>query len=75
MLAQDDRLGYSVDTPIDVKVNADNTVDVKLDGKAPYDAILAAQIPLTDGSYMTVTDYASAGKDWESRMAVWFLTK
>ena len=76
MLAQDDRLGYSVDTPIDVKVNADTTVDVKLsDGKSPYESIVEVEVPLTDGAYMTVTDYASAGKDWESRMAVWFLTK
>ena len=76
MLSQEDRLGYSVDTPVDVKVNADGTVDVKLsNGKAPYEHIVEAEVPLTDGTYMTVTDYASAGKDWTSRMAVWFLTK
>lgn len=79
MLAQENRLGYSVDDPIEVAVGADGYVDVALADEAamPYPSILAAQIPLTDGSKMTVTDYASAGKLWteESKMAVWMLTK
>lgn len=78
MLAQDSRLGYSLDTPIDVKVNADGMVDVILseDNTVPYPCIVAAKVPLTDGSYMTVSDYASAGKLWteENKIAVWMLT-
>ncbi len=79
MLAQENRLGYSVDEPIDVAVNSDGYVDVVFpeSNKAPYANIIEVQVPLTDGTLMTVTDYASAGKLWteESKMAVWFLTK
>ena len=44
---------------------------------APYKHIIEVRVPLTDGSTMTVTDYASAGKLWteESKMAAWMLTK
>jgi len=78
MFAQENRLGYSVDDPIEVKVNADGYVDIKEDsGNVPYEYIVKAEIPLTDGRYITVTDYSSAGKLWteESKMAVWILTK
>ena len=76
MLAQENSLGYSVDDPIDVLVNSDGTVDVK-ESTSPYESIVALEIPLTDGSFMTVTDYSSAGKGWndESKMAVWMLTE
>ena len=45
--------------------------------KNVYDSLLEMQIPLTDGSFMTVTDYGSAGKLWndDSKMAVWMFTK
>ena len=79
MLAQENRLGCSVDTPVSMKVNEDGTVDAVLQEQdtAPYPHIVEVQIPLTDGSAMTVTDYASAGKLWtkESKMAVWMLTE
>lgn len=79
VLAQENRLGYSVDTPITVKVNNDGYVDVKFPEKdiAPYEHILEVQVPLANGSMMTVTDYASAGKLWneESKMAAWMLTE
>ena len=79
MLAQENRLGYSVDDPIDVKINRDETVDAIFPAapKNVYDSLLEMQIPLADGSYMTVTDYGSAGKLWndESKMAVWMFTK
>jgi hypothetical protein len=44
---------------------------------ASFDTIVAAGIPLLDGSYMPVVDYASAGKLWtkESEMAVWMLVQ
>ena len=79
MLAQENRLGYSVDEPIDVKVEKNGNVEVKIPetDSAPYRHIVEVGVPLTDGSYMTVTDYASAGKLWndESKIAVWMLTK
>ena len=77
MLAQDNRLGYSVDTPVNIVVNSDGYVDVKLSHTDAYPCIYAAEIPLSDGNTMKVTDYSSAGKLWtdESKMAVWMLTK
>lgn len=75
MLAQENRLGYSVDEPVSVQVNEDGTVDAVLPKQdiAPYPHIVEAQVPLANGGYMIVTDYASAGKLWteESKMAVW----
>ena len=45
---------------------------------APYENMLEVAVPLADGNYMHVTDYASAGKDYynpECKMAAWMLTK
>lgn len=79
VLAQENRLGYSVDEPVDIAVDAEGYVDVIFPDKdiAPYEHILEVKVPLTDGTYMTVTDYSSAGKLWttESKMAAWILTK
>lgn len=78
MLAQENRLGYSVDDAVTVKVDDDGYVDVLLTEKnIPYSAVVKAEVPLANGSYMTVTDYASAGKllSEESKMAVWMLTE
>lgn len=78
MLAQENRLGYSVDEPVDIAVNPDGYVDVTLtEGEAPYKTILEARVPLADSTSMLTTDYSSAGKLWnnESKMAVWMLTK
>ncbi len=78
-LAQENRLGYSVDDPIEVDVDEDGYVNVEFPETeiAPYDNILEVQVPLTNGTKMTVTDYSSAGNLWteESKMAAWMLTK
>lgn len=79
MLAQENRLGYSVDKSVSIKVSEDRTVDTVLSKQdiAPYPHIVELQVPMTDGGYMAVTDYASAGKLWteESKMAVWMLAE
>ncbi len=79
MLAQENRLGYSVDDPVDIAVRPDGYVDVALTEKpiAPYKCMLECEAPLTNGKTVHLTDYASAGKLWqeESKMAVWFLTE
>lgn len=78
ILAQENRLGYSVDDPVKVLVDEDGYVDVTMPEKeiAPYEHILEVEVPLADGRKMHVTDYASAGKLWteESKMAAWMLT-
>ena len=79
VLAQENRLGYSVDEPVEILVGEDGYVDVTLAETqiAPYEHILECEVPLADGSKMHVTDYASAGKLWteESKMAAWMLVK
>lgn len=78
ILAQDNRLGYSVDKPAAIKVK-NGYVDVVIPDKdeAPFEHITEARVPLENGEFMTVTDYASAGKLWneESKMAAWILTE
>lgn len=78
-LAQDSRNGYSLDTPADIAVGADGYVDVCTDNQdtAPYPHVVEVKVPLKDGGYMTVTDYASAGKLWseESKIAAWIRVK
>lgn len=77
ILAQDNRLGYSVDTPVEIAVK-DGYADVTVtDNKAPYSNIVEAGVKLSDGSTLLLTDYASAGKtfDERSKMAAWILTK
>ena len=77
--AQDSRIGYSVDDPISVKVDRKGFVKVKLPEKdtVSFDHIVEAKIPLKNGKFMTVIDYASAGKLWseESKIAAWMKTK
>ena len=79
ILAQENRLGYSVDEPVDISINKGGYVDVAFPEKkiAPYENILELVVPLMDGTGMHVTDYASAGKLWteESKMAAWMLVK
>ena len=77
VLAQENRLGYSVDEPVDIKVESDGYVLTTIPEKeiAPYKHMVELEVPLTDGTKMHVTDYASAGKLWneESKMAAWIL--
>lgn len=77
VLAQENRLGYSVDEPVDIKVESDGYVLTTIPEKeiAPYEHLVELEVPLTDGTKMHVTDYASAGKLWneESKMAAWIL--
>ena len=79
VLAQENRLGYNVDEPVNIKVNDDGCVDAVLseNGIAPYKNIVEVAVPLSNGKYMTLTDYSSAGKLWneESKMAAWILTE
>jgi len=78
VLAQDNRLGYSVDDAVTVEVK-DGYVDTEVveNKTASFDTIMEVKVPLDDGTKMTLIDYSSAGKTWteESKMAAWILTK
>lgn len=75
VLAQDARL-CDPDVPVDIAVDAGGLVAARRpqEDAAPFPHLLELEIPLRDGGYMRVTDYASAGKLWSSRMAAWMLT-
>lgn len=79
ILAQDNRLGYNLEEPVDIEVEADNYVLTTFPEEkiAPYEHILEMEVPLVNGMTMRVTDYASAGKTWteESKMAAWILVE
>ena len=76
MLAEDERLGYSADTPITV-ADKSGYAEVTLVDSSEYPAILTAEVALEGGKTITLTDYASAGKVWNNgkRIAVWMLTE
>lgn len=59
---------------VDIKVNG-SFVDVLIptENIAPYEHIVEVRAPLNNGEYITLTDYASAGKLWnEESVAVFF---
>ena len=78
MLGADNRLGRSVDEAFRIAEREDGTVDATLLSAAdmPYPCMIALRIPQTDGTTVTLTDYASVGKTWDesSRCAVWLPT-
>ena len=76
MLVQDEELGYSTDTPIDILVRNDGYADVipADDAAIPYPHMVAAKVKLSGGKTILVSDYASAGKKWDENIAVWILT-
>lgn len=75
VMAADNRLGMAVDMPIPVAIKEGNYVDAVVAEKptAPYKSMVELNVPLSDGTVCTLTDYASAGKLWteESKMAAW----
>lgn len=79
VLAQENRLGYSVDDAVTIAIDNDGYADISLPENdiAPYPHIIEANVLLKNGTRMTVTDYASAGKLWneQSKMAAWILTE
>ncbi|MBQ3150849.1 MAG: glycoside hydrolase family 127 protein [Clostridia bacterium] len=78
ILAQDSRLGYSVDNPVSIEIqNESVSASIPNCDTAPYKHMVEVLIPLQDGNNITLTDYASAGKLWtdESKIAAWILTK
>lgn len=77
VLAQEQRL-CSMDGPLPIQIEDDDTVSAALTtGRAPFETLVELNVPLTDGTTVTLTDYASAGKTWseDSRMAAWILIR
>ena len=79
VMAAENRLGYSVDEPMDIEVLDDGSVAGEIPDKkiAPYKNLLEITVPLKNGDKAHLTDYASAGKTWNeiSKMAAWIRIK
>ena len=76
IMAVDSRLGRDVTKPIPLKCDTETIPgEISDDNVAPYDNIIEVKLQAEDGPFY-MTDYASAGKDWndESAIAAWFLT-
>ena len=76
MLGLDDRTGKSPDTAVSLKLENETVTEYSLT-TAPYPHILALELTQTDGTKLTLTDYASTGKRWDigNKTAVWLKTK
>lgn len=77
VLARDARLGEEIDSVVDFATDKNGFAVVKESNKAGFVRHLEYAVKQTDGSYITVVDYASAGKTWrrDSRMTAWMPTK
>ncbi len=75
VLARDERYGEDIDGKVLLKVEPNGTVKGKLIKSNLFKAYGEYQIPLKKGGYITVCDYASAGKQWDkkdkNRITVW----
>lgn len=78
MLATETRLGNENGEPVDIVISDDETVDAKESTRQiPFDCIVKVDVPLSDGTCLTLTDYSSAGRiyDGSVKMAVWMMLK
>ena len=77
VLARDARLGEKIDEVVQIAEDKDGFVDVKPSFTAKFETNLEYKVPLANGSYFTVIDYASAGKTWslDSLMTAWMATE
>ena len=74
VLARDARLGQCVDTPVQPVLRRDGSVQAHLCNGIPFPSQIGLRIRLTDGTFMPMVDYSSAGKTWQedSKMCAWF---
>ena len=73
MLAQDARLGYSLDLPANIEVKNGCVNAIRAKDELSFAHLLALDVPTVSGEHLTLIDYSSAGKTFDevSKMAVW----
>ena len=69
VLAADEALNTDLDKIVPVDL-ANANLGAKLTS-APFKTQIAVSLPLTNGGSVTLTDYASAGKTWKTKIAAW----
>lgn len=76
VLARDERYEDGFSDTAEVDVNADESVDARRTESGKVNALAEFSIPLKDGRRITVCDYSSAGKAWDTQknlcVSVWF---
>ncbi len=77
VFARDARLGEKIDTVVDILCDENGYVPAIKSYDASFPVEQEYKVPMTDGSFITVIDYQSAGKTWtaESAMTAWLPTK
>lgn len=79
ILAQDGRMKYDINKPIHPIIDSENCVNATAVEKdtVPFKHIVAVEIPLEDGSDITLADYSSCGKIWNDtdKVAAWIYAK
>ncbi len=77
VFAVDSRLGKSADEPFDLDFGSAVITEGKTDERtkrAGIDAAVICRLKERNGNPVTLVDYASAGKDWETDIAAWIRT-
>ncbi len=77
VFARDARLGEKIDTIVDIACDENGIVTPVKSNTANFPVEQEYKVPMTDGSYITIIDYQSAGKTWteESGMTAWLPKK
>jgi hypothetical protein len=77
LLARDARVGGDIDTVVDIIEDENGTVNAIPSNDADFNVNMEYKLPQRDGSFVTVIDYASAGKTYtkDSVMTAFLATK
>lgn len=77
LLARDARIGGEIDTVVDILEDENGTVNAIPSNDATFNVNLEYKLPQRDGTFITVIDYASAGKTYtkDSVMTAFLATK
>ncbi|MBE6702786.1 MAG: hypothetical protein E7585_05185 [Ruminococcaceae bacterium] len=77
ILARDARLADDLHKPVSIAEDSSGYATEVLPGTVDFACNYAFQVKQTDGSYLPLIDYASAGRTWDNRslMSAWMHTK
>lgn len=67
ILARDARLESDITQCADIKTDQEDIIDIIPSNKATFSTNFECKVPLEDGGYIPMIDYASAGKTWDNK--------
>lgn len=76
-LARDARFKDGIDSPVNILENPDGTINAVECTDGDFVTNMLYKIPMTDGSFIKLCDYSSAGKTWDTKslLTVWMTEK